>query len=136
MMPGDILETGRKLPQFAQRCAEVFVIGLVGVGLGTLLGQAITAYLVVPFIAFQMNQGGLVMTIQPVVSLGGVLPAVISAFVVLVVSAIKPAQDAAKTKVIHRGFDDPPKLAAGAASEEEALTHYRRVRDELSRATS
>lgn len=37
----------------------------------------------------------------------------------------------AKTKVIHRGFDDPPKLAAGAANEEEALTHYRRVRDEI-----
>ncbi|WP_038026899.1 arsenate reductase ArsC [Synechococcus sp. PCC 7336] len=37
----------------------------------------------------------------------------------------------AKTKVIHRGFDDPPKLAAGAATEAEALVHYRRVRDEI-----
>ena len=37
----------------------------------------------------------------------------------------------AKTRVIHRGFDDPPKLAAGAANEEEAFTHYRRVRDEI-----
>ena len=35
------------------------------------------------------------------------------------------------TRVVHHGFDDPPKLAAGAASEEEALTHYRRVRDEI-----
>lgn len=35
------------------------------------------------------------------------------------------------TKVVHRGFDDPPKLAATAASEEEALVHYRRVRDEI-----
>ncbi|HET97797.1 MAG TPA: arsenate reductase ArsC [Desulfurivibrio alkaliphilus] len=34
-------------------------------------------------------------------------------------------------KVIHHGFDDPPKLAAGAAGEEEALPHYRRVRDEI-----
>lgn len=34
-------------------------------------------------------------------------------------------------KVVHRGFEDPPKLAAGAASEEEALHHYRRVRDEI-----
>jgi arsenate reductase (thioredoxin) len=32
---------------------------------------------------------------------------------------------------IHRGFDDPPKLARSAASEEEALSHYRRVRDEI-----
>jgi len=31
------------------------------------------------------------------------------------------------------GFDDPPKLAAGATSEEEAMAHYRRVRDEIKR---
>ena len=36
-----------------------------------------------------------------------------------------------KAKVIHVGFDDPPKLAKAAASEEEALGHYRRVRDEI-----
>ena len=35
------------------------------------------------------------------------------------------------TRVVHHGFDDPPKLAAGAKSEEEALGHYRRVRDEI-----
>ncbi|MFA5717160.1 MAG: arsenate reductase ArsC [Desulfobulbaceae bacterium] len=31
----------------------------------------------------------------------------------------------------HRGFDDPPRLAEGAKTEEEALAHYRRVRDEI-----
>ena len=36
-----------------------------------------------------------------------------------------------KAKVIHRGFDDPPRLAAGAKDEQEALEHYRRVRDEI-----
>lgn len=36
-----------------------------------------------------------------------------------------------KTRVVHVGFDDPPKLAKAAASEEEALGHYRRVRDEI-----
>ena len=40
-----------------------------------------------------------------------------------------------KTKVTHVGFDDPPKLGEGAATEaateEEALSHYRRVRDEI-----
>ena len=36
-----------------------------------------------------------------------------------------------KAKVLHAGFDDPPKLAAGAKTEEEALDHYRRVRDEI-----
>jgi arsenate reductase (thioredoxin) len=34
-------------------------------------------------------------------------------------------------KVVHRGFDDPPALANAAANEEEALGHYRRVRDEI-----
>ena len=37
----------------------------------------------------------------------------------------------AKTRIIHVGFDDPPKLAKDAKSEEEALAHYRRVRDEI-----
>jgi len=36
-----------------------------------------------------------------------------------------------RTKVVHRGFDDPPKLAEGARSEAEALAHYRRVRNEI-----
>jgi arsenate reductase len=34
-------------------------------------------------------------------------------------------------RVVHVGFDDPPRLAAGSADEEEALGHYRRVRDEI-----
>lgn len=35
------------------------------------------------------------------------------------------------TRVIHVGFDDPPRLAKGAKSKEEELSHYRRVRDEI-----
>ena len=35
------------------------------------------------------------------------------------------------TMVIHRGFDDPPKLAKTARTEEEGLGHNRRVRDEI-----
>ena len=35
------------------------------------------------------------------------------------------------TRVVHFGFDDPPKLAQNAKTEEEALDHYRRVRDEI-----
>lgn len=34
-------------------------------------------------------------------------------------------------KVIHVGFDDPPRLAAGATNEAERLAPYRRVRDEI-----
>ena len=36
-----------------------------------------------------------------------------------------------KARVVHVGFDDPPKLAKAAANEDEALGHYRRVRDEI-----
>ena len=36
-----------------------------------------------------------------------------------------------RAKAVHVGFDDPPKLAADAKTEEEALAHYRRVRDEI-----
>ena len=34
-------------------------------------------------------------------------------------------------KVLHVGFDDPPKLSLGLKDEEEILSHYRRVRDEI-----
>jgi arsenate reductase len=32
---------------------------------------------------------------------------------------------------VHVGFDDPPRLAKSARTDEEALGHYRRVRDEI-----
>jgi arsenate reductase len=35
------------------------------------------------------------------------------------------------TRTIHVSFDDPPKMAADAKTEEETLLHYRRVRDEI-----
>lgn len=34
-------------------------------------------------------------------------------------------------KKVHVGFEDPPALATDAATEEEALGHYRRVRDAI-----
>jgi arsenate reductase len=36
-----------------------------------------------------------------------------------------------EAKLVHRGFEDPPVLASKARSEEEAMVHYRRVRDEI-----
>lgn len=38
-----------------------------------------------------------------------------------------------KARIVHHSFEDPPKLAASAQNEEEALGHYRRVRDEIGR---
>jgi len=36
-----------------------------------------------------------------------------------------------KTKRLHWGFEDPPKLAENAATEAEAMSHYCRVRDQI-----
>jgi arsenate reductase len=36
-----------------------------------------------------------------------------------------------RTKVVHESFEDPPRLAKDAKTAEEALVHYRRVRDEI-----
>jgi arsenate reductase len=35
------------------------------------------------------------------------------------------------TKVVHVGFDDPPELARDEKTHEDAMRHYRRVRDEI-----
>ena len=37
----------------------------------------------------------------------------------------------AKTSLFHISFDDPPRLAENSKNEQEALEHYRRVRDEI-----
>ena len=42
-----------------------------------------------------------------------------------------PAWLGGKAKVVHVGFDDPPKLARAARTEQEVLDCYRRVRDEI-----
>ena len=34
-------------------------------------------------------------------------------------------------KRVHRSFGDPPRLARASRSDQEALEHYRRVRDEI-----
>jgi arsenate reductase len=36
-----------------------------------------------------------------------------------------------EVRLVHVGFEDPPALARGAASEEEILAAYRRVRDQI-----
>ena len=36
-----------------------------------------------------------------------------------------------RTRIVHAGFDDPPRLAKDAKTADEALAQYRRVRDEI-----
>ena len=53
--------------------------------------------------------------------------------VVTVCSGVKEAcpRFPAIAKMVHQPFDDPPQLARDSRLEEEALVHYRRVRDEI-----
>jgi len=37
----------------------------------------------------------------------------------------------AKTRLMHMGFEDPPRLAENAKDEQEAMAFYRRIRDEI-----
>lgn len=39
-------------------------------------------------------------------------------------------------KIIHVGFDDPPRLTKGMSDQEEILNVYRRVRDEIKQMVS
>lgn len=53
----------------------------------------------------------------------------------LVVTVCDAARESCPVAVglpsIHAGFDDPPHLARGARTDDEAMPHYRRVRDEI-----
>ncbi|MBN1399654.1 MAG: ABC transporter permease [Anaerolineae bacterium] len=92
---------GQRKILFGIVLADVLAIGVLGVGLGALLGQAITTFGVVPLIEYLARQQDIVIALRPTVSLMGILPAVVSAFGVLLISAIRPAQEAARTKVVH-----------------------------------
>lgn len=81
--------------------AEVLVIGFIGMVLGVILGQVITTYVVVPLIEQQMAEVGINSPLTPKLTLTAVLPAIIASAVVLIASSIRPAQEAARTKVMH-----------------------------------
>jgi len=96
--------------------AEVALLGLLGIGTGVLLGQLLTNTVVVPFIAEQAN---VPLKDVPLVTPNALLLSVMTAAIVLAVSAYAPAQRAASTKIMYAinpgvaeglGFDDLAKL--------------------------
>jgi arsenate reductase len=42
-----------------------------------------------------------------------------------------PVFPGGRTRVVHVGFEDPPELEKSARTPDEALGHYRRVRDQI-----
>ena len=95
-----ILGSRRQL-LFSMVIVEVVVIGLIGVSLGIVFGQALTSFVLVPLLNHFLAQEGLVLKLVPQLSISAILPPVISSFAILIISSLKPAREAARTKVIH-----------------------------------
>ncbi len=92
---------GQRRFLFTLVMAEVMVIGSIGIFFGIGLGQLITKYIIVPLINAQMLEAGITSPLTPQVTATAIIPAVLAAFVVLILSSLKPAQDASRTKVMH-----------------------------------
>ncbi|MFZ0544261.1 MAG: FtsX-like permease family protein [Candidatus Promineifilaceae bacterium] len=80
---------------------EVITIGIIGVAFGVVLGQLITRFIVVPLIQAQMATEGITSPLVPQISISTLLPVILASFIVLILSSLKPAQEAARTKVMH-----------------------------------
>ncbi len=80
---------------------EVVIIGLIGVGLGIFLGQGLMTYVLIPLLKYFLAEEGLTLKLVPQISFAAIAPPVISAFTVLILSSLKPAREASRTKVMH-----------------------------------
>jgi putative ABC transport system permease protein len=101
--------------------AEVVAVGVLGIGLGILVGQAVNNLLIVPFIEQKSVSIG---AQPPLISPNAVLIAVVIAGLVLAISAFTPARKAASTKVTHA---INPGIAEGIGLDELAKMRERRV---------
>jgi len=106
---------------FSIVAVEVATLGVVGIGLGTIGGQALTNSVIVPFIADQAN---VPLADIPLVSAKALLISVATAAVVLAISAYAPARRAAGTKIMYA---INPGVAEGLGLDELAKLRERRV---------
>jgi ABC-type antimicrobial peptide transport system permease subunit len=100
---------------------EVIVLGVVGIGLGTVLGQLFTNFVIVPFIA---QEAQVPLADVPPVSSKALWLSVVTAAVVLAVSAYTPARRAASTKIMYA---INPGIAEGLGLDDLAKLRERRV---------
>jgi len=106
---------------FTLVAVEVATLGIIGIGLGTLGGQAVTNLAIVPFIA---EQASVPIADVPPVSAKALLLSVATAAVVLVISAYAPARRAASTKIMYA---INPGVAEGLGLDDLAKLRERRV---------
>ncbi len=95
---------------------EVAILGAMGIGTGAIAGQLFTNLVIVPFIIQQANVPS---ADVPLVTLRALLLSILTAAVVLFISAYSPARRASGTKIMYAinpgvaeglGFDDLAKL--------------------------
>ncbi len=106
---------------FTLVAVEVATLGVIGIGLGTVGGQALTNTVIVPFIADQAN---VPLADIPLVSSKALLLSVVTAAVVLIISAYAPARRAAGTKIMYA---INPGVAEGLGLDDLAKLRERRV---------
>jgi len=80
---------------------EVALIGLIGVGAGVALGQALGLWAIIPLANHFIAQGGPSLKLELAVTLAAMGRTVLTGATVLAASAIGPAYKAARTKVRH-----------------------------------
>jgi ABC-type lipoprotein release transport system permease subunit len=80
---------------------EVALIGLIGVGLGVALGQALGLWVIIPLANHLIAQGEASLKLELAVTLTAMGRTVLTGATVLAASAIGPAHKAASTKVRH-----------------------------------
>jgi ABC-type antimicrobial peptide transport system permease subunit len=106
---------------FTLVAVEVAMLGVIGIGLGTVGGQALTDTFIVSFISQQAN---VPIAEIPPVSLRALLVSIATAAVVLTASAYSPARRAAGTKIMYA---INPGVAEGLGLDDLAKLRERRV---------
>lgn len=113
---------------FTLVAAEVATLGVIGIGLGALGGTLLTNLAIVPFIADQAN---VPLADVPPVSLQALVLSIVTAAVVLIVSAYAPARRAAGTKIMYA---INPGVAEGLGLDDLAKLRERRVNFKIFRS--
>lgn len=106
---------------FTLVATEVAILGVVGIGLGAVGGQALTNFVIVPLIA---QLASVPLADIPLVSPKAVMLSIATAAVVLIISAYAPARRAAGTKIMYA---INPGVAEGIGFDELAKLRERRV---------
>lgn len=106
---------------FSIVAVEVATLGVIGISLGAVGGQALTNSIIVPLIA---EQAGVPLADIPLVSSSALLLSILTAAVVLAVSAYQPARRAAGTKIMYA---INPGVAEGLGLDDLAKLRERRV---------